>query len=122
MTLPVVLLSGVLAFSLIASLEMLAFWADNVWSLLGPQPHGLQPAGRRAGAPGLLPRKGAGGPRLPALDPARVLPDPLPDGPGGDRRNGCKGMGLTVLWILVFAALGSWLWRRGLRNYAGVGI
>lgn len=32
-----------------------------------------------------------------------------------------QGLGLQALWALVFGALGAWLWRRGVRNYEGVG-
>jgi len=33
-----------------------------------------------------------------------------------------KGLGLTAGWILVFLLAAAWLWRKGIRSYAGVGI
>jgi ABC-type uncharacterized transport system permease subunit len=31
------------------------------------------------------------------------------------------GFALQGIWLVVFAALASWLWRRGLRVYGAVG-
>jgi len=32
------------------------------------------------------------------------------------------GMGVALAWCLVFAAVGNFVWRRGLHQYSGVGM
>lgn len=121
MTLPVVLLSGILAFSLIASLEMLAFWADNVWSLLALNRMVSNLLGGAMVPLAFFPEKVQAA--LEYLPWTRLVSFPIRCLLGQvGIAEWLKGMGLTILWALAFAALGSWLWRRGLKSYAGVGI
>ena len=32
-----------------------------------------------------------------------------------------RGFGITLGWLIIFALLNRWLWRRGLRRYSGMG-
>lgn len=121
MAVPVFLLSGLLIFAFTACLEMLAFWADNVWSILvlnrmitnllggGLLPLAFFPE-RFQAALEYLPWS-----RLVSF-PIRTLQGRVALG------EWLRGMGLTVIWFAAFAALAAWLWRKGLRSYAGVGI
>lgn len=121
MALPAMLLAGVLHFTITCCLEMTAFWADNVWSIL---------VFNRM-ITGLL-----GGGMIPlAFFPARVratleyLPFPrflsfpircLLGQVGG--AEWLRGMGLAAAWAFIFASIGAFIWRRGIRSYSGVGI
>jgi ABC-2 type transport system permease protein len=119
--LPVILMASVLHFSMTVNLEMLAFWADNVWSisvlnrivtnLLGG---GLLPLvffpKRAQEILQYLPFT-----RLVSF-PIRCLLGQVATG------EWIKGMVLTLLWAAFFAATAAWTWRRGLRGYTGVGI
>jgi ABC-2 type transport system permease protein len=120
-TVPVVLLSGVMAFAMIATLETIAFWADNVWSLLvlnrmvsnllggALVPLAFFPDSVRAA--------------LEFLPWTRIVSFPIRCLLGEvGTLEWLKGMGLTALWALAIAAVGTLLWRRGLKSYAGVGI
>ena len=121
MTLPVFALSGLLVFVITASMEMLAFWADNVWSILvlnrmitnllggGLLPLAFFPDKVRA-ALEYLPFT-----RLVSF-PIRCLLGQV------GLSEWLKGLGLTAVWILIFAALASFLWKKGIKSYAGVGI
>ena len=118
---PVILLAGLLYFTMSINLEMLAFWTDNVWSI------------------SVLNRMIAhllGGGLIPlTFFPTRIqtLLDYLPFTRLISFPIRCLlgevsvhewiwGMGLTTLWILFFGLLAKLVWRRGLRNYTGVGI
>jgi ABC-2 type transport system permease protein len=119
--LPVFLLSGLLHFCLTACLEMTAFWADNVWSIMvfnrmithllggGLIPLAFFPAKLRAVLE-YLPF-----PRVVSF-PIRCLLGQVGQG------EWLKGMGLTAAWALVFAGLAALVWRKGLKGYSGVGI
>lgn len=121
MTFPVFFLSGVLVFTLTACLEMLAFWADNVWSILvlnrmvtnllggGLLPLAFFPEWARS--------------TLEWLPWTRLVSFPVRCVLGQvGAAEWARGLFLTGMWIVVFAALGNWLWRKGIRSYAGVGI
>lgn len=120
-TLPVIFLAGLLHFTMTVNLEMLAFWADNVWSisvlnrmishLLGGGliplaffPHKAQMVLE------YLPFS-----RL-ASFPIRCLLGQVGHG------EWLRGLALSTIWIGLFMATGAWTWRRGLRGYTGVGI
>lgn len=113
--------SAALSFWMSACVEMVAFWADNVWSLW------------------VLIRMLAsllGGGMIPLAffpDWSRILLEWLPFGRIISFPIRCilgqvgwgewaLGMGATAAWAAAFAGLGLLIWRRGLRNYAGVGI
>jgi ABC-2 type transport system permease protein len=120
-TLPVLLCAGLLQFAITANLEMLAFWADNVWSisvlhrltshLLGG---GLIPL---AFFPGWARRT------LEWLPFTRLVSFPircLLGQVGG--MEWLFGIGLTLGWAALFAGAGALIWRRGIKGYNGVGI
>lgn len=114
-------LATFLFFALAALIELIAFWADNVWSLavllrmawslLGGAmvpleffPAWAQAVLRFSPFPYML------------HFPVRTLTGHIA---GADFLRGCV---LTVLWGLFFLGLCRFLWHRGLRHYAGVGI
>lgn len=120
-TLPVLLFAGMLYFSMISALEMVAFWADNVWSIAV-----LNQMVKNLLGGGLIPL---------AFFPhwAQAVLDYLPYSKLVSFPIRCllgqvgtaewlRGMGLTAAWMLAFAGLGAWIWRKGLRSYSGVGI
>jgi ABC-2 type transport system permease protein len=121
MALGALAVANVLHFLAIWPLQLVAFWADNVWSLI---------VGHRFVA-GLL-----GGVLLPlSLFPDRFQPalDWLPfrymfafpvETLLGlvSPRAWLGGVALALAWCLALAAVGRWVWRRGTRQYTGVGI
>ncbi len=120
-TLPIIFVAAALHFAMTVNLEMLAFWADNVWSisvlsrmitnLLGG---GLLPLAffpeRVQAILEYLPFS-----RLVSF-PVRCLLGQVATG------EWLKGLVLTAVWTSIFAAMATWTWRRGLRTYSGVGI
>jgi ABC-2 type transport system permease protein len=113
--------STTLCFFLSAAVEMVAFWADNVWSLWvlvrmaasllggGMIPLAFFPGWARA-ALAWLPFG-----RLISF-PIRCLLGQVAFG------EWIAGMALSAAWALAFAGIAAVLWRRGLKSYAGVGI
>ncbi len=121
MGLTAIAFAGWLGFWLLANLEMLAFWADNVWSLAvmnrmagwllggGMIPLAFFPAWARSALEWL--------PYIRLLSfPIRCLLGQV------GWSEWLFGLVMTVAWSLVFAGTASLLWRKGLRVYAGVGI
>lgn len=121
MTLGAVLVGTALHFVMISFIELAAFWADNVWSLVVIERF----------ITGLL-----GGAMLPlALFPERLqqILAWLPFGFLVSFPVRCcmgemgvaewlSGMAICTGWILVFLVGFRWVWRRGLLQYTGVGI
>ena len=116
-----ILFSGCLGFWMLANLEMVAFWADNVWSLAvmnrmaswlmggGMVPLAFFPDRVRSALEWL--------PYIRLLSfPVRCLLGQV------GWAEWLFGLGMTAAWSLVFALSGALLWRKGLRVYAGVGI
>lgn len=113
--------SAALCFWMSACVEMVAFWADNVWSLWvlirilasllggGMIPLAFFPEWSRA----LLEYLPFG--RLISF-PVRCLLGQVGWG------EWALGMGVSAAWAGVFLGAGMILWKRGLRTYAGVGI
>lgn len=120
-TVPVILLSGLLAFSLIATLEMVAFWADNVWSLLVLNRMVSNLLGGALVPLAFFPEQVRAA--LEWLPWTRLVSFPIRCLLGEvGTAEWLRGMGLTVLWTALIASLGAWLWRKGIKSYAGVGI
>jgi len=121
MALSCVAVASFLYFAIDVVIHLIAFWADNVWSLdlgkwflisvLGGYmlPLSVYP-GWAQHILELLPF------RVFFDLPVRVLLGEL--GPLGWAR----GMGLALGWCAVFTALGRFLWWRGRLQYTGVGI
>lgn len=115
------LASAALCFWMSACLEMVAFWADNVWSLWvlnrmlasllggGMIPLAFFPEWARA--------------TLEWLPFSRIISFPVRCLLGQvGWAEWVAGLGITAAWTLAFMAAGMAIWRKGLRNYAGVGI
>ncbi|HKP97187.1 MAG TPA: ABC-2 family transporter protein [Fibrobacteria bacterium] len=120
-TLPVLLCSGLLFFIVTVNLEMLAFWADNVWSI--SVLHRL--ASHLLGG-GLIPLAffpGWAQTLLDWLPFTRMVSFPIRCllGQVGNAE-WIRGLGLTLMWAWLFALSGALLWRKGLKGYNGVGI
>lgn len=118
---PVILLAALLHFCISLNLEMLAFWADNVWSisvlnrmiahLLGG---GLIPLS-------FFPQRMQT--ILEYLPFTRLISFPIRCLLGQvNTQEWIWGMGCTFFWITIFYGLATMTWRRGLKNYTGVGI
>lgn len=121
MALPVFALSGLLVFVITASLEMLAFWADNVWSILVLNRMITNLLGGGLLPLAFFPEKVQAA--LEWLPFTRLVSFPIRCLLGQvGTADWLLGLGLTAAWIVVFACLSSWLWRKGIKSYSGVGI
>ena len=114
------MIAGVLYFAIAACLEMVAFWAENVWSLMVMLKFFILLMGG-----GMLPL---------AIYPAWAqnalswTPFPwlihFPIQVALGRVTGeqwVHGVGLLVFWTTCFSLVANWLWRRGSRESTGVG-
>jgi ABC-2 type transport system permease protein len=116
-----IMVGCVLYFLLVSSLELVAFWADNVWSLivmlrfisgfLGGVliPLSLYPENLRR-LIDLTP--------FPYLisAPAHCFFSPLP------QAEFLNTLRMLFIWLMICAVLNVFLWRRGLARYTGVGM
>ena len=100
---------------------MVAFWADNVWSLMVLNKLVLHFLGG-----GLLPLvffpeamqtilKLTPFPYLVSF-PLRFLMGAI------NAVEMTTGFGVMLFWIVVLSLSANWIWRRGVKQYAGVGI
>ena len=119
--LSVTMVAMLLHFTLVSTIELLAFWADNVWSLVVIVRF----------TTGLL-----GGGMLPlALFPEhlRVVLEKLPFAYFASFPIRClmgqvlvdewiMGMLVMTCWLMLFASLYQFVWNRGKYQYTGVGI
>ena len=110
-----------LYFALSACLEMVAFWADNVWSLMVLNKLVLHFLGG-----GLLPLAFFPETMQTVL---RCTPFPyLVSFPLRFLMGGMApseiwaGFGVMAFWTLALSLSAVWIWRCGVREYAGVGI
>lgn len=100
---------GCLAFWLTASTSLFEVWLGLYLVLSGAAvPTSLYPEGLAA-VVRVLPFHATLG------FPAELLIGRLSEG------EIARGLGLQVMWVVIFGALGAWLWRRGLRVYGAVG-
>jgi len=116
-----VLLANLLHFFMLFPLQIVAFWADNVWSLMVAHRFVSAILGGRMLPLALFPIWSR--PLLEYLPfrfffdfPARVLLGEIGFAEWG------LGMLLGLAWCFVFAVIGQLIWRRGLHQYSGVGI
>lgn len=116
-----VALGNVLLFALAWPIQGVAFWAENVWSLMVA----LRFVGGLLG--GMLLPLSLFPPGLGALltwlpfrylfaFPVEVLTGTV------DTRGWLLGLLVLAAWTVVFRWLGAWVWRRGERVYAGAGM
>ncbi len=119
--LPVVLLGSLLAFLLYLPLQLVAFWADNVWSLVllarfasGLLGGGLLPLS-------LFPEHWANTLRL--LPPALLYDFPVATLMGRVTQ-GQYLLSIACIcgWILLLTFVSRTVWQRGTVQYTGVGI
>jgi ABC-2 type transport system permease protein len=113
--------SATLCFFLSAAVEMVAFWADNVWSLWVL----VRMASSLLGG-GMIPLAffpGWARSALEWLPFGRLISFPIRCllGEVGWAEWGA-GLALAFGWAGILGAATALLWRRGLRSYAGVGI
>jgi len=114
-------LANVLHYLLVIPIQAVAFWADNVWSLLVAERFAIAFLGGQLLPLGLFPEWARAGlewlpfPYLFSF-PARTLMGSV--GPA----EWAFGMVIALLWCGVAAGVGRWIWRRGDLEYSGVGI
>ena len=116
-----VLVANLLHFFMLFPLQIVAFWADNVWSLMVAHRFLSGILGGKMLPLAMFPVWA-----LPVLEylpfrfffdfPARVLLGEI------GLVEWALGMALGLGWCAVFAVIGHWIWRRGLHQYSGVGI
>lgn len=116
-----VLAAGAMHFFLATTIELAAFWADNVWSLLVLLRFGIYLLGG-----GMIPLE-----FFPDLLQDALVYSPFPYLFSVPIRL-CLGslpvsglwpaLGIVLGWAALFAALTAMVWRRGLLRYTGVGI
>lgn len=121
MSLVSLLVAGLLFYTMSWLLQLVAFWADNVWSLVVMM---------------LFVSRLLGGSLLPlAMFPSwtegwlRVLPFKYLYGFPVETFMGrtttsewCVGLAISLLWIGAFGLASTIVWRRGMLTYSGVGI
>lgn len=116
-----VLTGTVLFFFLVASLEMVAFWADHVWSLLVMLRFILYFTGG-----GMIPLS-----LFPELLQKIVFYLPFPYLASFPIRcfigrvtidEYLLSIGIMAAWIVITAIIAAFVWRAGLKRYSGIGI
>ncbi len=117
----VIFVSGILHFSILINLEMVAFWADNVWSLSV-----LNRMVTHFLGGGLIPLAFFPDQVRKVLDllpfshlisfPVRCLLGQVNSG------EWIRGIFITLIWSGIFGLTAAWAWRKGLSPYSGVGI
>ncbi len=116
-----VLAAGTLQFAISTSLELVSFWAENVWSLLVMFRFAFLLLGGALLPLTLFPERARAAlaftpfPYLVSL-PVRAC---LGLASGGEY---WRGIAATLAWSVVATGVTSLVWRRGVRSYTGVGI
>jgi len=115
------LLANLLFYTMTAPLQAIAFWADNVWSLIVMQRFATSLLGGAMLPLGLFPDWSQ--PLLAAL-PFRYLYDFPVNTLMGRVAAGewLAGLGIGLAWWLAIGAVTRLVWRRGMFSYTGVGI
>ena len=121
MAVPSLLVANVLYYVMSLALQGVAFWADNVWSLMVAQRLLSAVLGGAMFPLAILP---AGARRVFDALPFRYLfSDPIETILGRrDVGAWATGLGVASAWIVAFALLGRAVFRRGRLSYSGVGI
>jgi ABC-2 type transport system permease protein len=114
-------LANALYFAMTVLLQLAAFWADNVWSLVVMMVFTARLLGGSMIPLATFPE--AWHPLLKALPfryffgfpvdtlMGRVSPDQW-----------LTGTAISLVWFCALALMGRWTWSRGMRQYSGVGI
>lgn len=121
MAIPGLLVANLLYYVMSLALQGVAFWADNVWSLMVAQRLLSALLGGALFPLALLPD---GARRVVDVLPFRHLyADPIETMLGRrDLATWATGLGVALLWCVLFAALARAVFRRGRLAYSGVGI
>ena len=116
-----ILLSSLLTFLIVSTLELVSFWVDKVWSLAVMFQMSTQFLGG-----GYLPLSAFPSEWQSVLSilpfqflisfPVRVLFGEI------DLIHALAGFGLCISWCAFFGLSAAFVWRRGIRQYSGVGI
>lgn len=119
---PTLLLSVLLHYTFVMALELIAFWADNVWSLLVMVRFSISLLGG-----GLIPLAFFPEQLTPLINilPFRYLtafPAELLMGRVESWQEWLYGTAVTAVWTLLLWIAGREIWRRGTKTYTGVGI
>lgn len=116
-----VLAAGLMYFFLACALEMIAFWADNVWSILLILRFSIHFLGGGliplAFFPGWFQSLSSYLPFAYFLGfPVRCFLGEVAPG------EFFFGLGVALFWILAFRLVAGLIWTRGIKQYTGVGI
>ncbi|MEM1204871.1 MAG: ABC-2 family transporter protein [Acidobacteriota bacterium] len=117
----VVAFANLLAFLLRFPIQAVAFWADNVWSLNVMLRFVTEFLGGLLLPLSLFPEVAQKAMAWLPFQyffyfPVAVLIGKV------DPEAWLRGLGVMALWCCLLGLLGAWVWRRGIRTYAGVGI
>jgi ABC-2 type transport system permease protein len=114
-------IANLLHFTITWPIQGVAFWAENVWSLLVA----LRFVGGLLGGM-LLPLSvfpDGWRPWLDALPFRYMFAFPVETANGSvSASQWLLGCGIALGWAVVFRALGAWVWRRGALAYSGAGM
>lgn len=121
MAIPSLLVANLLYYVMSLALQGVAFWADNVWSLMVAQRLLTSVLGGALFPLAMLPE---GARRVIDVLPFRYLyADPIETMLGRrDVAAWATGLGIALAWCGLFALLGRVVFRRGRLAYSGVGI
>jgi ABC-2 type transport system permease protein len=115
------LIGSLLFFLMLAAVEMVSFWQENVWSLSVMLKFVLMLLGGGLLPIAFFPKDFQ--PVLAQLPFTYVASFPVDCMMGLiSPARWVTGMGIAAAWIAVFAAIAGWVWRRGVRQYSGVGL
>lgn len=121
MGLAAALVGSLLFFLMLAAIEMVSFWQENVWSLSVMLRFVLMLLGGSMMPIAFFPESVQPWlARLPFVYVAAFPVDCMMGLVNPERWAG--GLLVAAAWILVFAAVSGWVWRRGVRQYSGVGL
>jgi ABC-2 type transport system permease protein len=121
MALVAIAAANLLQFLIVFPIQLVAFWADNVWSLMAMHRFVSSLLGGLYIPLALFPDSGR---RILEALPFRYLfAFPVETLLGRvSPREWAAGMAVCLAWCAGFALVGRWVWRRGTLQYTGVGI
>jgi ABC-2 type transport system permease protein len=115
------LVASILYFLMAAGVEMVAFWADNVWSLMVLLRFCIRLLGGGMIPLALFPHWSQS--LLDMLPFASLLSFPIRAFLGElSPAEYFRSMAMLVGWIGIFSLLTAWIWRRGTLRYTGIGM
>lgn len=114
-------LGNLLLFTLAWPVQGVAFWAENVWSLMVAVRFVTGLLGGLMVPLSVFPD--AARPWLDALPFRYLYSFPIEILTGSVTTAGwLQGTGVSVAWVLALRAVGAWVWRRGSLSYGGAGM